>query len=63
MGSDFPEERRIESLRERLLFDIVRGKMAKDARLYISLGIDMKVFPPRGDASLRETAIVPEVNE
>jgi len=30
-STDLPEERRIERLGERLLFDIVRGKMAKDA--------------------------------
>jgi hypothetical protein len=63
MGSDFPEERRIERLRERLLLDIVRSKMAKDAWFHISLRIDMKVFPPCSNASLGQTAIVPKVNE
>jgi hypothetical protein len=37
--------------------------MAKDARLHIAPGIDMKVFLPCGNTSLGETAIIPEVNE
>jgi hypothetical protein len=63
MGSDFPKERGIESFHEGLLLDIIRGKMAKDARLHIPAGIDMKVLPPRCNAALSETAIVPEVDE
>jgi hypothetical protein len=37
--------------------------MAKDAGLHISSGIDMKVFPPRCNASLSETPVIPEVNK
>jgi len=62
-GTDFPKEGRIKGLRERLLFDIVRGEMAEDARLHISTGIDMKVFPPPCNASLSETSIIPEVDK
>src|SRR5512139_3518927 len=63
MGSNFPKERRIESLRERLLFDVIRSEVAEDTGLHIPLRIDMKVLSSRCNASLGETSIVPEVDK
>src|SRR5512136_2882094 len=37
--------------------------MAKDTGFHISSGIDMKVFPPRCNASLSETPVIPKVDK
>src|SRR5512135_2455904 len=63
MGTDFPKEGRIERLRERLLFDVVRSKVAEDAGFHIPPRIDMKILPPCCNAALGEASIIPEIDK